>query len=103
MLKGRVIPVHNRLSHHGGHLLCNAPLSKFVQKGFLNHVPDCPLRVCSTDVQGNEGKLMTGKFPSSVDETYLRTIAVSDHDAQPLCNEIGNILRCFLHGFILPG
>ena len=34
---------------------------------------------------------MTGEFPSSIDKTYLRAIAVSDHDAQPLCNEIGYI------------
>jgi hypothetical protein len=45
--------------------------------------------------------LMPGEFPSSVNKTHLRAIPMSDHDAQSLSNEIGNILRGFLHSFIL--
>ncbi len=84
MFKGRVVPVHNGLSHHGGHLLSNSPLAKLVQKGFLNHVPDGPLCVCTADIEGNKGKLMAGEFPSSIDKTHLGAIAVSDDDASAL-------------------
>ena len=102
VLKGRIVPVHKGLSDDRGHLLRKASLLKVVQQGFLNHVSDRSLRIRATDIQGNKGKLVTGEFPSSVDETNLRPIPVRNHDAQALGDEIGNITPRFFNGFVLP-